>query len=609
MARKSRLQIPPPNTRLLLTGNQACALSAATFGCNLGVGYPGTPSSEILDTLVQIEGSHKTQWETNEKVAAEKAIGASMAGARTIATMKHVGVNVAADPILSFASTFNGGFVLVVGDDPGSHSSQNEQDTRMFMGLFGNLPVFSPADSQEVYDYLKLAFETSERFKTAVVLRMTTNVCHGESIVVTGEQHEHTPSGYQDDFANNVVLPANFKKMRRRVLSERLPALVQFTETTELNRPENGSNNEFGIITEGVTYHHVKEVVGDDIPILKLGLVFPPPLSAIRDFVSHHPKTVICEELEPYLELQVKAEGIPILGGKEFFSREGEMNAERVSDGLKKAGFPVSSYDVVQDDVQRVPRPPSLCPGCPHRATFYILNRMKAHVFGDIGCYTLGGLQPLNALHACICMGASIGMAAGVDTVDSPEHPVVAVIGDSTFLHSGITGLLGARWNGSKITVVILDNGITAMTGGQPHPGLEKTLEGMESPRVNIVKLVEALGVEHVETVDGYQVSEIKDAMKRAVEHPGVSVIISQRPCALMPKKQKYTTYTVDLDTCIGCHTCLKVGCPSISLSEEVTEKGRRKSHIDPVTCVGCSVCAQVCPVNAIIEVEAKNNV
>ncbi len=604
MARKTRMQIPPPNTRLLLTGNQACALSAASFGCNLGVGYPGTPSSEILAALVQIEGAHKTQWETNEKVATEKAIGASMAGARTIVTMKHVGVNVAADPILSFASTFNGGFVLVVGDDPGSHSSQNEQDTRMFMGLFANLPVFSPADSQEVYDFLKLAFEVSEELKTPAVLRMTTNICHGESIMITAEPCEHVPLGYKNDFANNVVLPANFKKLRHRILTKRLPALTEFSEKTPINREDPGEVGDYGIITDGVTFTHVKEVVGDRIPVLKLGLVFPLPMKRIAQFIENHPKTVICEELEPYHELQVMAQGLPILGGKSFFPREGELNAGIVARGLSQAGFPVELYPEPEGEIPGVPRPPALCPGCPHRATFYVLNKMKANVFGDIGCYTLGGLEPLNALHACICMGASIGMAAGVDAVDHPEKPVVAVIGDSTFLHSGITGLLGARWNGAGITVIILDNSITAMTGGQQHPGLAHTLEGVDTGGVDLEALVRALGIEHVQSVDAYSISEIKEAITRAVEHPEISVIIPRQPCVLMPIKRHYKVFTVDLGKCIGCHTCLKVGCPSISLADETTDKGRRKSHIDPHTCIGCTVCAQVCPVNAIVEVE-----
>ncbi|MBN1425551.1 indolepyruvate ferredoxin oxidoreductase subunit alpha [Candidatus Fermentibacteria bacterium] len=601
----TRLQIPPAGTRLLLTGNQACALAAATFGCNLGVGYPGTPSSEILDALVRIEGSHRTQWETNEKTAVEKAIGASMAGARVIATMKHVGVNVAADPLLSFASTFNGGLVVVVGDDPGAHSSQNEQDTRMFMGLFANLPIFAPADSQEVYDFLGEAFEVSQRFKTAAIVRMTTNVCHSETVVVTAEPMTHTPGGYANDFANNVVLPANFRKLRRRSLHERLPALRDYAETSPLTREEGGATPEFGIITEGVTYGHVKEITGDTIPILKLGIVFPLPLTRIADFVSHHPKTVVCEELEPYIELQARAEGIPLIGGKAFFSREGELSAGRVAEGLAAAGFPGVHPVASREPLAGVPRPPTLCPGCPHRATFYVLNRMKANVFGDIGCYTLGGLAPLSALHACICMGASIGMAAGVATVSTPENPVVAVIGDSTFLHSGITPLLGARWNGASITVIILDNGITAMTGGQPNPGVEGTLEGTATPKVDLEGLVRALGVEHVTVADAYDLAQIKEALTHAVEHPGVSVVISRRPCALMPTKRHYKVLRVDHAKCIGCHTCVRVGCPAISLAEETTDKGRHKSFIDPRVCIGCTVCQQVCPVGAIVDLEA----
>lgn len=601
----ARLQIPPAGTRLLLTGNQACALAAATFGCNLGVGYPGTPSSEILDTLVMIEGSHTTQWETNEKTAVEKAVGASMAGARVIATMKHVGVNVAADPLLSFASTFNGGFVVVVGDDPGAHSSQNEQDTRMFLGLFANFPLLAPSDSQEVYDGLREAFEISERFKTPVVLRLTTNVCHCETPVVTAEPSAHTPTGYVNNFPNNVVLPANFRKLRHRALHERLPALSEYAETTSLTREAAGTETEFGIITEGVAYAHVKEVVGDAIPVLKLGMIFPLPLGRIARFVEAHPKTVVCEELEPYLELQVKAAGIPILGGKAFFPREGELTAGVVAAGLVSAGFPVKRPAVGSTPIPGVPRPPTLCPGCPHRATFYVLNRIKANVFGDIGCYTLGGLEPLSALHACVCMGASIGMAAGVATVAKPQTPVVAVIGDSTFLHSGITPLLGARWNGADFVVVILDNGTTAMTGGQPHPAVGNTLEGAATPKTDLESLVRALGVEHVTVVDGYQVAQIKEALAASAAHPGVSVVISRRPCALMPTKRHYKVLGVDHTKCIACHTCVKVGCPAISLSEELTDKGRRKSYIDPRACIGCTVCQQVCPVQAIVDLEA----
>lgn len=598
-----KLRIPPPGTRLLLTGNQACALAAASFGCNLGVGYPGTPSSEILDTLVMIEGSHRTQWETNEKTAVEKALGVSMAGGRAIVTMKHVGANVAADPLLSFASTFNGGMVVVVGDDPGAHSSQNEQDTRMFLGLFANLPMLAPSDSQEVYDFLAEAFQISERFKTPVVLRMTTNVCHAETPVVTREPSTHVPTGYQNDFSNNVVLPANFRKLRRKSLHERLPALLEYAETTPLVREE-GPAGELGIITEGVSYTHVKEVVGDEVAVLKLGIVFPLPLKRIASFVSAHPKTVVCEELEPYLELQIRAAGIHLAGGKDLFPREGELTAGLVAKGLAAAGFPVEVPASTQTPVPGVPRPPTLCPGCPHRATFYVLNRMKANVFGDIGCYTLGGLEPLNALHACICMGASIGMAAGVATVAKPSTPVVAIIGDSTFLHSGITPLLGARWNGADFTVVILDNGITAMTGGQPHPGVDHTLEGVEVPRTDLEALVKALGVEYVRVVDGYHVAEIKEALTEATSRPGVSVVISRRPCALMPTKRHYKVLRVNPDTCIGCHTCVRVGCPAIRLSDELTAKGRPKSFIDPRTCIGCTVCQQVCPVGAIVDLE-----
>ncbi len=600
----SRLQIPPPGTRLLLTGNQACALAAATFGCNLGVGYPGTPSSEILDTLVKIEGSHVAQWETNEKTAVEKAIGASMAGARAIVTMKHVGVNVAADPLLSFASTFNGGLVLVVGDDPGAHSSQNEQDTRMFMGLFANLPVFAPSDSQEVYDFLREAFEVSERFKTPVVLRLTTNVCHAETPVITGTPSPHAPTGYTNDFANNVVLPSNFRVLRRRSLTERLPALTEYVETSPLVREDPGAHGEFGVITEGVSYAHVKEVVGDSVPVLKLGVVFPLPMRRIARFVADHPKTVVCEELEPYLELQIAASGVPILGGKRFFPREGELTAGIVAHGLASAGFPVEAPAPRPTPIPGVMRPPTLCPGCPHRATFYVLNRLKANVFGDIGCYTLGGLPPLSALHACICMGASIGMAAGVATVAPPQTPVVAVIGDSTFLHSGITPLLGARWNGADFVVVILDNGITAMTGGQAHPGVDATLEGTPTTRVDLEVLVRSLGVGHVEVVDAYDVGALKDALTRAIAHEGVAVVITRRPCALMPTKRHYKVLRVDPATCIGCHTCVRVGCPAISLSDELTDKGRRKSFIDPRACIGCTVCQQVCPVGAIKDVE-----
>ncbi|MCU0611817.1 MAG: thiamine pyrophosphate-dependent enzyme [Candidatus Eisenbacteria bacterium] len=601
----TRLQIPPAGTRLLLTGNQACALAAATFGCNLGVGYPGTPSSEILDALVMIAGSHTTQWETNEKTAVEKALGASMAGGRVIVTMKHVGVNVAADPLLSFASTFNSGLVLVVGDDPGAHSSQNEQDTRMFMGLFANLPILAPSDSQEVYDFVGAAFEISDRFRTPVVLRLTTNICHAETPVVTAEPMVHRPAGYVNNFPNNVVLPANFRKLRHRSLHERLPALTEYAETATLTREDAGTRPEFGIITEGVSYAHVKEVVGEAIPILKLGMVFPLPLGRIARFVADHPKTVVCEELEPYVELQTKAEGIPILGGKAFFPREGEFTAGVVAQGLAAAGLPVKEPTAAAAPVPGVPRPPTLCPGCPHRATFYVLNRMKANVFGDIGCYTLGGLEPLSALHACICMGASIGMAAGVATVARPETPVVAILGDSTFLHSGITPLLGARWNGADFTVVILDNGITAMTGGQPNPGVESTLEGASTPKTDIEALVRALGVEHIAVVDGYDVARIKEALTAAVAHPGVAVVISRRPCALMPTKRHYKVLRVDHGKCIGCHTCVKVGCPAISLSDELTDKGRRKSYIDPRACIGCTVCQQVCPVGAIVDLEA----
>lgn len=584
--------------KTLLSGNEAVARGAFEAGVKLAAAYPGTPSTEILENIAEHYPSIYAEWSVNEKVAFEVAIGGSMGGGRSLAAMKHVGVNVAADPLMTFAYTgVNAGFVLISADDPEMHSSQNEQDNRIF-AKFAQIPCLEPSDSQESKDMVRAAFEISEQFDTPVMLRMTTRISHSKGVVELAEPKAYIGKKFDRDFHKYVMIPSNAKVRHVKVL-ERLEKLQDFVESSPLNRVESFGSR-LGIITGGISYQYVKEIM-PDTDILKLGIAFPLPLQLIKKFVEAHERVLIVEELEPFYEEIIRAAGMASVEGKKFFGRLGELSPYRVAQGLKSAGILKEAPGAEYDPAQLFPRPPVLCPGCPHRGLFAVLKKLKLTVTGDIGCYTLGTLEPLNSLHSCICMGASVGNAIGMEKVDGSEAGIVAVLGDSTFLHSGITGLLNAVYNKANITVVIADNRITAMTGGQEHPATGRTLMGQEAKTVDFEALAKALGVESVRTVDPYDYDATMQVVKEEVARPGPSVIITSRPCVLMPQRIMDRPYEVLLDVCNGCSACFRIGCPAIYASKEKTPKGLPKAEIDPTLCTGCTLCAQVCVPEAIV--------
>jgi len=581
-----------------LSGNEAVARGAFEAGVKLAAAYPGTPSTEILETIAARYPSVYSQWSPNEKVAFEVGIGASIGGARALVTMKHVGVNVAADPLMTFAYTgVNGGFVLVSADDPEMHSSQNEQDNRYY-AKFAQIPMLEPANSQESKDMLLAAYQISEQFDTPVMLRMTTRISHSKGVVEIGEPSEGPEKKFVKDPAKYVMIPSN-ARVRHAVVRDRLKALGEYTEQTTLNTVEtNGSS--IGIITGGVAYQYAKEVA-PDLDYLKIGMSFPLPLSKIGEFVKAHEQVIVVEELEPYYEEQIRAAGYAVTG-KEYFGHLGELSPHRVAKGLQKAGVINKAMAAEIPPVEQMfPRPPVLCPGCPHRGVFSALKKLKVAVTGDIGCYTLGVLKPLNALDTCICMGASIGNAIGMERVQGSKKGTVAVIGDSTFFHSGLTGILDAVYNQSNVTTIILDNRATAMTGGQQHPGTGKTLMGQNVGRTDIETVVRALGVENVRKLDAYDYDTTIKAIKEEMANPGPSVIITSRPCVLMPKRIMDEPYVIDLELCNGCGACFQISCPAIAAAEETNKHGHPKALIDEAMCTGCTLCSQVCPEEAIV--------
>ncbi|MCK4857975.1 MAG: indolepyruvate ferredoxin oxidoreductase subunit alpha [candidate division Zixibacteria bacterium] len=581
----------------LLSGNEAVARGVYEAGVKLAAAYPGTPSTEILETLAARYRSVYSQWSPNEKVAFEVGIGASLGGARTLVAMKHVGVNVAADPLMTFAYTgVNGGFVLVSADDPEMHSSQNEQDNR-YLARFAQIPFLEPADSQEAKEMVKLAYDISEEFDTPVMLRLTTRISHTKGIVELNDPITPEEKKFKKDPAKYVMVPAN-AKVRHKIVVERLEKLRDHSENTPLNYAElNGSK--VGIITGGVAYQYAREVA-PDFDYFKIGFGNPLPLQKITDFVNAHETVLVVEELEPYYEEQLKAVGLKV-EGKKFFGKLGELSPYRVALGMKEAGVVAEISHPEIDAESLFPRPPVLCPGCPHRGVFMALRKLKVAVTGDIGCYTLGTLKPLNALDTCICMGASIGSAIGMEKVQGAEKGVVAVIGDSTFFHSGITGLLDAVYNQSNVTVMILDNRATAMTGGQEHPGTGRTLMGEKVSHVDIPTLVKAMGVKNVREVDAYNYKETLAVIEEEIAREGPSVILTSRPCVLMPKRIMDEPYVVDLELCNGCSACFRISCPAIAAATETNKYGHPKAVIDPTLCTGCTLCAQICPEECII--------
>jgi len=581
----------------LLSGNEAVALGAWEAGVKMAVGYPGTPSTEILETIAAKFPDLYAQWSPNEKVAFEVGIGASLGGARTLVTMKHVGLNVAADPYMTFSYTgVGGGFVVISADDPEMHSSQNEQDNRIF-ARFAKTPFLDPSDAQESKDMLLTAFDISEQFDTPVMLHMTTRISHSKGIVEFGEQQSSEQKRFTKNPAKYVMVPGHARG-RHAVVEERRTRLAEYSEQTPLNVIEN-NGSEIGIITGGISYHYTKEVV-PDFDYLKIGFGWPLPLKKIAEFVKNHKRVIVVEELEPVYEDQIKAAGIKV-EGKQYFGVRGELSPARVAKGLVEAGLLSEAPPVAFEPEALFPRPPVLCPGCPHRAPFMALKKLKVTVTGDIGCYTLGALQPLNAMDTCICMGASIGTAIGMEKVDGSEKGAVAVIGDSTFFHSGITGLVDAVYNSSNVTVMILDNSATAMTGGQQHPATGTTLMGKPAPVIDIEALCKGLGITNFRKIDPYDYQATRTAIKEEIKKEGPSVIVADRPCVLMPKRIMDEPYAVILEECNGCAACFKISCPAIAASDELNERGRPKAVIDPTQCTGCTVCAQICKPEAIV--------
>ncbi len=580
--------------KTILSGNEAFARAAYEAGVTVASAYPGTPSTEILENMTQYKRIDAS-WAPNEKVSLEVSIGASIGGARTMVTMKHVGVNVAADPLFTFSYTgVRGGMVLVVADDPEMHSSQDEQDSRHY-ARFAKVPMFEPSDSQEALDFTRLAFDLSEKFDTPIMLRSTTRLSHSKSVVETGEPLMDLPkTSLVRDPSKFVMLPGN-ARVRHPLVEKRLEDMSVWACSQDFNRIEKG-NGKLGIITSGVAYQYAREVF-PDADILKLGLVFPLPKQMIRDFASRFETLYVIEELDPFIEEQVRAMGI-VVTGKDKVPICGELTPGRL-----RQAFGLNPPVLQPLEEELPPRPPNMCPGCPHRGVFHALNRLKAYVTGDIGCYTLGFMPPLSAMDSCICMGASIGNATGLSKVLNEEErqKVVAVIGDSTFLHTGINGLMDMVWNKSTATVLILDNSTTGMTGRQDNPSTGFTLNGEEAYQVDLEAICRALGVKHVETVDPFEMDKTRATIKAAMERPELSVIITRRPCVLIKHEgvveDKPPLY-VDVDKCVACKACLTIGCPAI---EWETGKDGEKGHckIDRLICNGCRVCMQLCKFDA----------
>ena len=580
----------------LLTGNEAIARGAFEAGVTVATAYPGTPSTEILENLVCYPGVY-AQWSPNEKVAMEVGIGAAIGGARTIVTMKHVGVNVAADPLFTLAYTgVNGGLVLIGADDPGMHSSQNEQDNRNY-ARFAKIPLLEPSNSQECKDFVGMALGISEQFDTPVLLRTTTRVAHSQSFVELGERVLNTTKPYVKNPQKYVMVPAH-ARARHVVVEERRKKLHEYAETCPLNRLE-WADKRIGIITSGIVYEYVKEVL-PKASILKLGMTFPVPEKLIREFAAGVLELYVIEELEPFLEEQVRLLGIEVTG-KKLFPRIGEITerivAEKILSQTQHKELVMESVLVTgiaaDKDVLIPVRPPVMCPGCPHRGVFYILNQLKMTVMGDIGCYTLGALPPLEAMDTCICMGASVGSALGMEKAHPEMHgKVVAVIGDSTFLHSGINGLLDVAYNKGATTTIILDNSTTAMTGHQDHPATGRTLAKEPTNQVDLVLLVKALGIKRVVVTDPFELDNLKKIIKEEAEADEPSVIIAKRPCALLIKGQSIP-YAIEAETCSNCKKCMQLGCPALSAGAEAV-------IVNTTLCTGCGVCAQLCPSGAL---------
>lgn len=591
----------------LLTGNEGIARGAYEAGVHFASAYPGTPSTEILEEMSTYDGVY-AEWAPNEKVALESTIGASIAGARSLCAMKHVGMNVAADPMFTFAySGVNGGTVIITADEPGQHSSQNEQDNRNYAKA-AKLPMLEPSDSQECLDMMKLGFALSEEFDTPVLCRLTTRVCHSKSIVETSERVEVPLKEIDKNPSKYVSVPAHAIQWRKNV-EERLKRLKEYSESTEVNRVED-NGTKIGIVTSGGCYGYAKEVFGDTASYLKLGFTNPLPDEKIKSFCESMETIFIIEENDPYLEERVRMLGFECKG-KDTFPPYGEMTP----DVIRRSVFGEALETIDYDDSGVVPRPPTLCAGCPHRGFFYELGKRKdVFISGDIGCYTLGVAKPYSAMDSTICMGAGFSIGHGAQTVlnmkkDNPMR-VVSVLGDSTFFHSGINSLMNVIYNGSNPISVILDNRITGMTGHQENPGSGASVKNMEAGMIDIEQVVRAMGVERVFVINPNDIKLMRETLNEAIESEEPTVIITRWPCILKrfseADKAEFEglladKYAVEEETCIGCRMCLRTGCPAISFQSD-----KKKARIDRNQCVGCSVCAQVCPKGAIQKEEVR---
>ena len=573
----------------LMLGNEAVARGLYEAGCLFVSSYPGTPSTEITEAVAKYPEVY-AEWAPNEKVAMEAAFGASLAGRRSFCAMKHVGLNVAADPLFTISYTgVNAGMVIGVADDAGMHSSQNEQDSRHYAQA-AKIPMLEPSDSMEALEFAKLAYDLSEKFDTPVLLKMCTRVSHSQSLVELGSRTEQLKE-YSKDVPKYVMMPGNAKK-RHPIVEARTAALVEYAETAAINRIEPGSNKKMGIITSSTSYQYVKEVCGDEYPVLKLGMVWPMPETMIREFAASVEHLIIVEELDSFIETHCRNLGLTCVG-KANFSNIDELSQNKVAQqltGTAPAG--------IRLEEAIPPRPPVMCAGCPHRGLFYTLKKNKITVLGDIGCYTLGAVAPLQAVDSVICMGASVSGLHGFSKSQNGamDNKTVAVIGDSTFMHSGITGLVNIAYNESNATVIIVDNSITGMTGHQQNPTTGFNLKGDPCAKIDLETLCRAVGIRRVRVIDPYDLKQCDEVIKEELSVNEPSVIISRRPCALLKYVKHKAPLAVDTDKCVGCKACMKIGCPAISIVDG-------KAKVDSTQCVGCGVCQQLCKFGALKEV------
>ena len=572
--------------RELMLGNKAVARGMYEAGCKVISSYPGTPSTEITEEAAKYDEIY-CEWAPNEKVALEVAHGATLGGVRAACAMKHVGLNVAADPLFTISyQGLNAGLVVCVADDPGMHSSQNEQDSRHY-AIAAKLPMLEPSDSEESRVFAKKAFEMSEKFNTPVLLKMVTRVAHSQSIVDTEERVEPDRVPYVKDPAK-VMMTLNSRNAHIRV-EERTKALIEYAESTELNRVEMGEDTSVGIITDSTSYQYAREVLGDKVSILKLGMINPLPEKLIKDFAQKVDKVIVLEELDPIIENHCKQLGIKV-AGKDTFPICGEFSQNLVR---KCLGMKEPEHITIEENVPA--RPPVMCAGCPHRGIFYILKKKKCMVYGDIGCYTLGAVAPLNAMDLNVCMGASCSGLHGFNKAigEEAESNSVGVIGDSTFIHSGMTGITDISYNMSNSTVIILDNSITGMTGHQQNPTTGKNLRGEPAGKVDLEALCRALGFNRVRVVDPYDLKAVEEAVTEELAAKEPSIIISRRPCVMIKGTVHKPPISVDESKCVGCKQCMSIGCPAIAVKD-------KKAHIDPTLCIGCKVCSQMCKFEAI---------